>query len=236
MRMLSENAVSDTPLTSDPYATPAGGGAQDYMSYRRPTDAQSQLPTAELRKNLNAARAAGGPMGVSGAGAWGSSRGITGASGPANPREARETQYISVSRNNSTTGLNGMGGQTYNGRGHPLRENMQSEARTEGEQMATYGEGDVAHAVEGQSRKRNEGRNRRESTAQGGRPNLNLAQVGEGESDHYGRERMGSASHREVSGERHGRVRGEVSLEPSEADLERYVLLFDVEVVDDDDC
>ncbi|KAA8631097.1 hypothetical protein SMACR_08937 [Sordaria macrospora] len=225
-RMYSENAVSDTPLTSDPYGTPAGsGGAQDYMSYRRPTNAQSQLPTAELRNNLNAARAVGGAsvaMGASGAGAWGSSRGIIGASGPANPREARETQY--VSRNNSTTGLNGMGGQTYNGRGHPLRENMQSEARTEGEQMATYGEGEVADAVEGQARKRNEGRNRRESTAQGGRPNLSLAQVGEGEIDHHGRERIGSASHREVSGERHGRVRGEVSLEPSEADLERKKL------------
>lgn len=223
LRMPSENAVSDTPLTSDPYGTPAGGGAQDYMSYRRPTNAQSQLPTAEVRNNLNAARSAA--VGASGAGAWGSSRGIIGGSGPANPREARETQYVSVSRNNSSTGLNGMaGGQNYNGRGgHPLRENMQSEARTEGEQMATYGEGEVADAVEGQARKRNEGRNRRESTAQGGRPNLSLAQMGEGqeESDHHGRDRIGSASHREVSGERHGRVRGEVSLEPSEADLER---------------
>lgn len=224
--MPSENAVSDTPLTSDPYATPAGGGAQDYMSYRRPTNAQSQLPTAELRNNLNAARAAGGAMGVAGAGAWGSSRGIIGASGPANPREARETQYVSVSRNNSSTGLNGMGGQMYNGRGHPFRENMQSEARTEGEQMATYGEGEVADAVEGQARKRNEGRNRRESTAQGEgrRPNLNLAQMSEGETDHHGRERIGSASNREVSGERHGRVRGEVSLEASEADFERKKL------------
>ncbi|KAK1774760.1 hypothetical protein QBC45DRAFT_423994 [Copromyces sp. CBS 386.78] len=229
IRMFSENAVSDTPLTSDPYGTPAGaagGGGQDYMSYRRPTNAQSQVPTAELRNNLKlnaAARAVG--VGASGAGAWGSSRGIFGASGPANPREARETQYVSVSvsRNNSSTGLNGLGGQTYNGRGgHPLRENMQSEARKEGEQVATYGEGEVADAVEGQARKRN----RRESTAQGqgGRPNLSLAQMGEGETDHHGRERMGNASHREVSGERHGRVRGEVSLEPSEADLERKKL------------
>ncbi|KAK3947559.1 hypothetical protein QBC32DRAFT_81421 [Pseudoneurospora amorphoporcata] len=239
IRMFSENAVSDTPLTSDPYGTPAGAGppAQDYMSCRRPTNAQSQLPTAELRNKLNAVNAAArAGVGASGAGAWGSSRGIFGASGPANPREARETQYVSVSRNNSSTGtglngLGGAGGQTYNGRGggHPLRENMQSEARTEGEQMATYGEGEVADAVEGQARKRNEGRNRRESTAQGqaGRPNLSLAQMGEGEGEtdhHHGRERMGSASHREVSGERHGRVRGEVSLEPSEADLERKKL------------
>ncbi|KAJ4385852.1 hypothetical protein N0V85_008050 [Neurospora sp. IMI 360204] len=234
LRMPSENAVSDTPLTSDPYGTSAGagGGAQDYMSYRRPTNAPSQLPTAEVRNNLNnATRAA---VGAGGAGAWGSSRGIIGGSGPANPREARETQYVSVSRNNSSTGLNGMAaGQSYNGRGgHPLRENkMQSEARTEGEQqMATYGEGEVADAVEGQARKRSEGRNRRESIAQGQgeRPNLSLAQMGEGQgeggSDHHGRERMGSASHREVGGERHGRVRGEVSLEPSEADLERKKL------------
>ncbi|EGO57259.1 hypothetical protein NEUTE1DRAFT_129287 [Neurospora tetrasperma FGSC 2508] len=242
IRMLSEHAVSDTPLTSDPYGTPsaAGGPPQDYLSYRRPTNAQSQLPTTELRSNL-AATAATAAMGASGAGAWGSSRGILGGSGPANPREARETQYVSASlsaagsRNNSSTALSGMVSGHTTGRGHPLaRENLQSEAKTEGEQMAPYGEGEVARAVEGQARKRNT--KRRESMAQGKKPNLSLAQLGEGqgqgegekegegegESDHHGRrERMGSASQREASGERHGRVRGEVSLEPSEADLER---------------
>ncbi|EAA29850.2 hypothetical protein GE21DRAFT_3835 [Neurospora crassa] len=251
IRMLSEHAVSDTPLTSDPYggASSASASGGDYMSYRRPTNAQSQLPTAELRSNLAAtatATSATAAMGASGAGAWGSSRGIIGGSGPANPREARETQYVSLSgsRNNSSTALNGM----VSSRGHPLAkgENMQQqgEVKTEGEQMAPYGEGEVARAVEGQARKRNTNTNtkRRESMAQGEeqgkRPNLSLAQLGEGGegegegekegekegeagSDHHGRERMGSASQREASGERHGRVRGEVSLEPSEADLER---------------
>lgn len=237
IRMLSEHAVSDTPLTSDPYGTPSAASAGgDYLSYHRPTNAQSQLPTAELRSNL-AATAATAAMGASGAGAWGSSRGIIGGSGPANPREARETQYVSSasslsaagSRNNSSTALSGMVSGHTASRGHPLasRENLQqSEAKTEGEQMAPYGEGEVARAVEGQARRRNT--KRRESMAQGEKPNLSLAQLGEGEkegegeSDHHGRrERMGSASQREASGERHGRVRGEVSLEPSEADLER---------------
>ncbi|KAK3505478.1 hypothetical protein B0T13DRAFT_410899 [Neurospora crassa] len=235
IRMLSEHAVSDTPLTSDPYGTPSAASGGDYMSYRRPTNAQSQLPTAELRSNL-VATAAAAAMGASGAGAWGSSRGIIGGSGPANPREARETQYVPASlsaagsRNNSSTALSGMvAGSAAASRGHPLaRENLQSEAKTEGEQMAPYGEGEVARAVQGQASKRNT--KRRESMAQGQKPNLSLAQLGEGEgeeekkreSDHHGRrERMGSASQREASGERHGRVRGEVSLEPSEADLER---------------
>lgn len=251
IRMLSEHAVSDTPLTSDPYGAPsASASGGDYMSYRHPTNAQSQLPTAELRSNLAATAATStaaamgtAAMGASGAGAWGSSRGIIGGSGPANPREARETQYVSLSgsRNNSSTALSGMVGSS--SRSHPLArgENLQQQSEvhhTEGEQMAPYGEGEVARAVEGaqaQARKRNTNTKRRESMAQGGKkPNLSLAHLGEGGegeggkegqgeagSDHHGRERMGSASQREASGERHGRVRGEVSLEPSEADLER---------------
>jgi len=145
-RLPSENAVSDTPATSDPY-----GSGNDYISYRsssmsQPSEGQQPNPQPQ-------------------------ERGVRGG-GPTNAREAKETHYAN-SNSNSTYGS------------HPLRE-AQNANEDADDQMAPAGEGKVAHAVE--------------------RAN----------------DRAGDARRRESSAQRHGRTRGEVSLDGDEADLERY--------------
>ncbi|KAK0637441.1 hypothetical protein B0T17DRAFT_651998 [Bombardia bombarda] len=180
-----EFAVFDTPGTSGPY-----GAGTDYMDYRpapgggRPgmgSRNNSALPTPATRPGMNGRNNSTQPppppesSGIPSALA----RGIRGG-GPANAREARGTQYTSAA---GGSGGGGGGG----GGGHPLRQ--KENANVDAEQMASAGEGKVAHAVEGAAEGARSSRRRRESSSQN--------------------ERF------------HGRVRGEVTLDGDEADMER---------------